>query len=109
MPGVGQPVPVRIIVFGSSSGSFEGIFELLEKVPPEVGANRYVTVQMPLGGILCSEQFSVCLLKGASGLVIVPITRFALPSFFTVIVWSGVPPTFTLPKGTGFGVIEISE
>ena len=34
------PFPVRATVFGFSSGSLEGIFELLEKVPSEPGKSR---------------------------------------------------------------------
>ena len=87
VPGVGQsPVPLSMTVFKFSSGSLEGIFELLEKNPIDVGANRYVTVQVSSGAIVCSEQLSDTLLNGGDGSVIVPITRFALPSFFTVML-----------------------
>jgi hypothetical protein len=39
------PVPLRLIVTELSSGSLEGIFELLENVPPDEGKNRYIMIQ----------------------------------------------------------------
>jgi biotin synthase-related radical SAM superfamily protein len=58
------PSPFRDIVTGFSSGSLDGMLELLEKLPDVVGANRYITVHVALGAIVCPEQLSCILLKG---------------------------------------------
>jgi hypothetical protein len=92
------PIPFKVNVTGFLSGSLEGIFELLEKMPAEVGENWYVTVQLALGDKVSPEQLSVILLKGRDGGVMVPMMRLALPSFLTVTCLSEVLPTITSPK-----------
>ena len=103
------PTPLRDTVTGFSSGSLDGMLELLEKLPDVVGEKRYVTVHVEVGARVCPEQLSVNLLNGVEGVVMVPIMRLASPSFLTNSCLSEVPPMFTLPKGTGLGVTEISE
>ena len=92
------PVPARLIVTGFSSGSFEGMLELLKKEHIEVGEKVYVTLHEAPGERVKPEQLSADLLKGGEGNVIVPIVKLAFPTFDTVTDCAGLLPMFTLPK-----------
>jgi hypothetical protein len=102
------PVPARLIVTGFSSGSFEGMLELLKKEPIEVGEKVYVTLHEAPGERVKPEQLSADLLKEDEGNVIVPIAKLALPVFDTVTVSNELLPTLILPKLTEVRETEMS-
>ena len=91
MSGTGSvfPVPLTLTVAGFSYESFDGMSKLSLNVPVEDGEKRTVSVQLDDGLRVCPEQLLFRILKGAAtGLLwaILPIVRFAFPSFVTVTV-----------------------
>ena len=102
---VDSPMPVRLIVRGDS-GALLAIEMLPAALPAEAGLNVAVKVALwPAGTVVELERLER--LKADPTVLTCDIARSAVPLLAMSMDWEAVAPTFTVPKLTVVGVIEI--
>src|ERR1700722_20059699 len=101
-----MPVPLSEIVAGVADALL--VIETLPvALPSAVGA--YVTVNCVLAPALTDFGAVRLVVKPVPEIVAAVVFSVPLPLFVTVTVWFELPPTLTLPKATGEGLMVMVD